>query len=101
VQSLVAFPTTIRVGDSAIVVCTATDADGDTVVYDWTSYCPLRKKGQSPYGGPTIYSRGRALIVYADSCSGSPLDTSWVSCDVRDLRGGGAYAGRVSIIVRK
>jgi len=39
VQGLSVFPTTLGVGDSAIVTCLATDADGDTVVCDWNADC--------------------------------------------------------------
>ena len=99
VQSLMAFPTTIGPGDSAVVVCTATDADGDTVVFDWSSDCRLIRKGQRSSGGPTDYNRGNVMVVYAGTCASAPLDTGWISCSARDGRGGGAYAGTVLIII--
>jgi len=96
VHSLLAFPTTIGSSDSAVVVCIATDADGDTVVFDWDSDCRLVMKGASRSG--TAYNRPNVLVVYA-GCVTGPVDTGSVYCFARDGRGGGAYAGRVSIIV--
>lgn len=101
VHSLTAFPTTIGLTDSAIVVCVATDVDGDTLVFDWTSNCKLIKQGEHPWGGPTIYNRGNTLVVYPGSCINAPEDTGWVSCSAHDGRGGGAYAGAVRIIIRQ
>ena len=100
VQSLVAFPTTIGPGDSAIVVCGATDSDGDTLVYDWSSDCRMLKKGDT-WGDFTIFGRGRSMVVYAGACNRAPVDTGWVTCDVRDQRGGYAYAGHALIVVRQ
>lgn len=101
IQSLVAFPTTLALGDSAILVCTATDPNGDTLVYDWTSDCRLLKKGDDPYGGLTLYEQGRSLVVYAGTCNRAPVDTGWIRCDVRDHKGGGASIGPVLIVVRQ
>ena len=101
VQSLVAFPTTIGPGDSSIVMCFATDADGDTLAYDWYSDCRMVKKGESQYSGGFYWSYDRTLVVYAGACNRAPEDTGWVSCEVRDRRGGGARAGTVRIIVRQ
>lgn len=100
VVSLTAFPTTIGPTDSAIVVCIASDADGDTVVYDWTSDCRMIKKGGQNRG--TLYHQfDRSLVVYPGACNSAPVDTGWVSCFVRDQRGGGTSAGTVRIIVRQ
>jgi hypothetical protein len=98
VQSLVAFPTTISPGDSAVVVCQATDADGDTVLFDWSSDCRLIREGDSN-SSFTSYSRGGSLVVYPGPCVRAPLDTGRVSCSVRDGKGGGAYAGVVQIVI--
>jgi len=99
VQSLIAFPVSISVGDSAVVVCHATDSDGDQVVFDWSSDCRLIKQGAP--GQLTLYNVGSTLVVYAGACADAPLDTGWVSCSVRDGRGGGAYAGVVRILIRQ
>lgn len=100
VQSLLAFPSSIGPGDSAIVMCVATDPDGDQLVFDWTSNCQLLKQGESA-SSPTVFSRGNTLVVYVGSCAQAPLDVGWVSCDVRDRRGGGAYAGSVHIVIQQ
>ena len=99
VQSLVAFPTSIAPGDSAIVVCHATDPDGEPVVFDWTSDCRLVKQGAPE--DFTAYQRGNTLVVYGGACSHAPVDTGWVRCDVRDGRGGGARAGIIRIVIRQ
>jgi len=99
VQSLIAFPVSISSGDSAVVVCQATDPDGEPVLFDWFSDCRLIKQGAS--GQLTTYSRGNTLVVYAGACARAPLDTGWVSCDVRDGRGGGAHAGTIRIVIRQ
>ena len=98
-HSLTAFPTTIGLGDSAIVLCNASDPDGDSVICDWTSNCQLIKQG-APHDF-TAYQRGPRLVVYAGACSHAPLDTGWVICDLRDGRGGGARGGIVRIVVRQ
>ena len=97
VQSLLAFPTTIGVGDSAVVVCSATDPEGETLVYHWSSDCRLLKKGGS---GDDVYSLDRALVVCAGACNRAPVDTGWVYCEVGD-RHGEARAGVVRIAVRQ
>lgn len=99
VQSLMAFPASISPGDSAVVVCHATDPDGEPVVFDWTSDCRLIKQGAP--GAFTAYQRGSSLVVYAGTCAHAPLDTGWVSCHVRDGRGGGANAGVIRIVIRQ
>ncbi len=99
VQSLQAFPTTLALGDSAVVVCIATDVDGDTLDFEWSSDCRLTKKGQiSNY---YFFTRANTLVVYPGACNRAPLDTAWVSCAVHDRQGGGAYPGTVRIIVQQ
>jgi hypothetical protein len=45
IVSVSAFPSTIHRADSALVIVDATDADGDTLVYDWTTDARLRISG--------------------------------------------------------
>lgn len=102
IQSLVVFPTTIGPGDSAIVLCMATDPDGDTLVYDWFSDCRIVKKGSSPHSGGSLNNQyDPGIVVYPGQCMDAPIDTGWISCGVRDRRGGGSYARIVHIIVRQ
>src|SRR5262245_64355438 len=58
VESLVAFPTSIAPGDSAVVVCHATDPDGDPLEFDWTSDCRLIKQGSNDF---TACGRGYSV----------------------------------------
>ena len=99
VQSLIAFPASISPGASAVVVCHATDPDGEPVVFDWMSDCRLIKQGAP--GQLIVYGHGNTLVVYAGACADAPLDTGWVSCHVRDGRGGGADAGVILIAIRQ
>jgi len=101
VQSLVAFPTTLHPGDSAAVVCGATDPDGDTLFFDWYSDCRMLITGDVLHEGSLSNQTSPALVVHAGGCNRAPTDTGWVSCEVRDGRGGGAYAGTVRIIVKQ
>jgi len=100
VQSLTAFPTTLAPGDSAIVVCSVTDADGDRLQFGWSSDCRLLKKG-NVLGSETLYNASRSLVVYAGKCNKAPVDTGWVTCEVWDDKGGFAYAGPIFIVVRQ
>jgi hypothetical protein len=102
VRSLTVFPAIIAPGDSAIVVCEASDPDGDTLVFDWESDCRLLMK--DALGQPAVYfynSHDNRIVVYAGSCANAPSDTGGVSCFVRDRRGGGAYAGLVRVVIRQ
>lgn len=95
--SLSVFPNTIGPLDSAVVTCVATDADGDTLVYDWFSDCRLvGPRGEELVGG--LYHRFSPSLVVHRGCD-TVHDTAWVSCYVRDRRGGGAYGGQVRIIL--
>ncbi len=95
VQSLLATPAALSPGDSAFVVCHATDPDGDQVQYDWVSFGPVS------IGGDIVFNGGDTRVVHALKSPVLALDTGWVQCFVRDGRGGGADAGRVPIIVQQ
>lgn len=92
------FPGSIGPADSALVTCVATDADGDTLVYDWYSGgCNVVMQGAR--GEPYLFHQFDAsLVVYPGPCA-SIADTAWVWCYVRDRKGGGAYAGLVRIVM--
>lgn len=97
VQSLIAFPASISPGDSAVVVCHATDPDGDGVVFDWFWYGRLN----TGLSDGSALNRGNTLVVRAGTGGAAPVDTGGVSCFVRDRRGGGASAGTVLIVIRQ
>ena len=88
IHSLVVLPTSIGPADSAVVTCDATDADGDTLVYDWATDNRLRIKGafdvtiksNTLENSQTVYPNYRPLS----------LDTVFVACTVRDRKGGGS-----------
>lgn len=89
--SLLTFPGSIGPSDSAIVVCDATDPDGDSLRYDWISDGRLRLRGASPGDAFVLASRSNSQVVtYGTPLS--PTDTAWVQCIVRDYRGGGVGA---------
>ena len=86
ISSVVLFPQTIGPGDSVIVVCTASDPDGDSLVYDWITDTRLRVKG-SPFGAYLFSSNSNAQVFYYGTPP-MPTDTAWIKCFARDLRGG-------------
>jgi len=78
------------------VVCSATDPDGDPMVYDWYRYGPLITRS----GAIVQYTRDNSIVVFVHASAAPPLDTGWIACRVRDDRGGGRDAGLVPIIIR-
>jgi hypothetical protein len=85
IDSVRVFPTSIGRADSVVVICNATDPDGDPLVYDWETDGRLTIKGSaSPYRYNTF---SNAQIFYPNVVN-SPLDTAWVECSARDRRGG-------------
>ncbi len=93
--SIVLFPSSIGPSDSAIVVCAATDPDGDTLVYDWISDGRLRLK-DAPRGGYIFSSPRNSQIFYYDTPR-APIDTAFIRCYTRDLRGG--QDGRLVLLI--
>lgn len=91
VLSVVAFPTTLRVGDSTLVTVTATDAEGDSLYFWWTAFNGLTAPGMRGYYYPT---RTSSLVLYLAS---RPVtyDTAMVYVDVSDglnwVNGGHVY----------
>lgn len=99
VHSLIGFPLTLSPGDSAVVVCHATDPDGDTMMFEWSSDCRLIKRGVPR--DLDWYTFSNTLVVYAGDCAHAPADTGWVRCYVRDRRGGETNAGVIRIVIRR
>lgn len=85
ISSVVAFPTTLGVGDSTLVTVYATDPDGDALVYDWVAYHGLQIKGaRSTY----VYNTpDRSHVFYLQS-KVAESDTAFIECVVRDRKGG-------------
>jgi hypothetical protein len=89
ISSLTVFPEVARPADSLIVICSATDPDGDTLVYDWITTGIVRIKGALP-GVHSLYNTyENTRVFYApDSLHVQvPQDTFWVQCFARDRRG--------------
>jgi hypothetical protein len=86
IHSVTLFPQSIGPGDSAIVVCEASDRDGQTLVFDWQTDAALRIKGA--HNGVYLYdSRDKSQIFYYGTPT-TPTDTAWIACSVRDDIGG-------------
>ena len=87
ILSLFVFPDIIGPSDSAIVICNATDPDGDTLVYDWYTDTRLKIKGASRDEPWLFHTYENSRIFYPKNVN-IPIDTPWVECTVRDVKGG-------------
>jgi hypothetical protein len=68
-----------------LVVCNATDPDGDPLLYDWITDARLRIK-DAPGKVYLFGSHSNTQRFYIGILSG-PVDTGRVECTVRDLDG--------------
>ncbi len=88
ISSMWAFPDNVGPQDSMIVVCTASDADGDPLVYDWGTDSRFIIKGNVPADHDLYNSPNNWQVFYSNYLL--PTDTmAWVACVVRDQKGGG------------
>jgi hypothetical protein len=85
--SLIVFPDTISMEDSAIVICNAMDPDGDTLVYDWITDSRLRIKGANPPWDTRLFNTFENSRIFYPNQDHSPFDTVWVQCFARDRKG--------------
>lgn len=97
VSSVTVFPAVIGQGDSVLVTVYASDPDGDTLVYDWFTDSRLIIK-DAP-GEMMLYNTASNSHVFYRSTYAAHNDTAWVSCYVRDGRGG-MDGERVLILLR-
>jgi hypothetical protein len=88
ISSVVAFPTTIGLGDSTLITVFATDPDGDSLFYDWEAYNGLRIK-DDPYDDGVLYNTSSRSRVFYLRWRPENYDTAFVVCGVRDGKGGG------------
>jgi len=102
ILSLKVFPNMVIPSDSLIVICEAMDPDGDTLVYDWITTGVVRIKGAFQDDHFLYHTTENTRIFYApDSLHVlTPIDTFWIQCITRDVRGGSA-GGIVKFIVNK
>jgi hypothetical protein len=98
ISSITVFPAIIGQGDSVLVTVYASDADGDTLVYGWSTDARLIIKGNSPEDHDLYFVPGNSHVFYR-STSPSYNDSVWVWCEVMDGRGGGD-AGLVLVLLR-
>lgn len=87
ISSVSAFPTVIGQGDSVTVTVLATDPDGDTLVYDWSTGYELIIKGAEPGQDYLHRAAGNSCVFYR-SARFSPSDSVRIWCAVADSRGG-------------
>jgi len=81
-----ASPDTVGPTDSAIVVCNATDIDGDVLVYDWATDDRLRIKG-SVSGIRLSGTAANSVVVYHGPITNPVSDSAFVLCSARDPSG--------------
>ncbi len=101
VRRLSVFPSLIGPGDSAVVICEATDPEQDTLQFDWTTDCRMIMSTRLGNDSFVFGERSGQMVVHAGACARTPLDTGVVFCHVRDGRGGGVNAGYVRIVVQQ
>jgi hypothetical protein len=99
------YPEVVSPSDSLIVVCSATDPDGDTLVYDWFSLSGNVVKIKGALSGATaLYNTHKNWqIFYApDSIYvTAPQDTFGLQCAVRDGKGGGDVSEHLRFVVTR
>jgi len=88
IAALRAVPDSIGPSDSTSVTCSATDPDGDTLVFDWVTDARLIIKGNPPNQYWLYDTRIGSQIFYAGPSALYPVDTAWVQCFARDRKGG-------------
>lgn len=98
ILSLDVFPNVIGPSDSVIVICEAIDPDGDTLVYDWITDARVRIKGSQYFW--LYHTSENTRIFYPTNINNVPVDTLWVQCIVRDVKGG-ATDGLVLFMVKQ
>lgn len=86
-SSAAANPTDMGRLDSTEVTILATDEDGDTLVYDWTTDLRLRIKGNPPDFPVKSHSFINTETFYPNFTS-TEVETCWIGCSTRDRRGG-------------
>ena len=96
ISSAIANPTDLGPSDSTVISVIAADQDGDTLVYDWDTDLRLRIKGAHP-GRPVKTNTPNSSETFYLNYSPIGVDSAWVVCSTRDLRGG--VASRVVYLI--
>ena len=89
ILSLTVFPEVVKPNDSLIVICNATDPDGDTLVYDWITSGVVRIKGAIGDDNFLYNTYENSRIFYAPDSThvSAPQDTFRIQCFARDRKG--------------
>jgi hypothetical protein len=98
--SVMVFPDTIGLKDSAIVVCNAMDPDADTLVYDWVTDDRLNIKGAAAFYPHQLYNTWENSRIVFPNFVNSSIETTWLECSARD-RHGGMDVKVVQLVVKK
>ncbi|MCK6613731.1 MAG: hypothetical protein L6Q47_05795 [Ignavibacteriaceae bacterium] len=98
--SLTVFPEVIGPSDSAIIICNAMDPDGDTLVFDWITDARVKLKGAFADNSWLFHTYENSRIFYPTQYVNIPVDTPWVQCFARDVKGK-STSGMVRFIVRQ
>ena len=102
ILSLVVFPEIVNPSDSLIVICNATDPDGDSLFYDWYADGIIKIKGGRP-GLPVLFNtdeNSRIFFAPDSKYVSAPQDTFSIECAVRDGIGG-QISERIKFIVKQ
>lgn len=92
ISSVVIFPEVVGPGDSLIVICNASDPDGDSLVYDWYSVSGPTVKIKGAHDGDwalyNTYQNSQIFYAPESRFVRAPLDTFGLQCAARDGKGG-------------
>src|SRR5437899_2680394 len=82
ITAMVALPDTIGPSDSTVVVCTASDPDGDSLVYDWETDARLNIK-DTPTWNKFFNNQPSPQHIFYNANLPNPInDSAWVYCEV-------------------
>jgi hypothetical protein len=88
ILSVIARPDTVGPSDSTVVTIIGHDPNGDALVYDWVTDARLIIQGTRPNQSWLYNTHSNVHTFYTGPDYRSPVDTAWVQCFVRDLKGG-------------
>ena len=81
-------PSVLSLGDSALMICNASDPDGDALVFDWYANGRFILKDAPDTVSRFSVPTDSQIIYYVYATA--PLDTARIFCYARDRRGGEA-----------
>jgi hypothetical protein len=87
ITSLIIFPDVVGPSDSAIIVISAFDPDGDTLVYDWETDSRVKLHGAIGSATWLYNAHENFQVIYPTGYNNQDIDTLWVQCYARDGKG--------------